>query len=134
MRKKIFFSGALITLSLLLVSTTTFAQGLRISHDEAQTMRTEIAAGTPVQDVLKKHNINMKQVMAAFKNLQPITVSGKKVSRTQIASAVRSLGLNPQDIQKEILAGTSLQDILKKHNLSEQDVLKALETQKTLRK
>lgn len=134
MRKKVFFSGALIALSLLIISTPTFAQGLRISNDEAQTMRTEIAAGKPVREVLTKHNISMQQIMRAMKSLQPITISGKKISRTQIATAVRSLGINPQEVQKEILAGTNFQDILKKYNLSEQDILNALEKQKTAKK
>ena len=83
MRKRVFITGGLLALFLLLSSSTAFAQSLKLSSEEIATIKTEINSGMPVKDVLKAHNISMDAIRSALGS----TAFGKskaKLSNTQI--------------------------------------------------
>lgn len=118
MRKKVFITGSLLALFLLISSSTAFAQSLQLSSDEAATIKTEIHSGKPIKDVLKDHNISMSKIRAALGS----TGIGKhrtKLSNTQISTIASKLELDPVQVQSEIDAGKSLPEILKAHNITQ---------------
>lgn len=123
MRKKVFITGGLLALFLLLSSSTAFAQSLKLSSDEIATIKTEINSGKPVRDVLKAHHISMDAIRSALGS----TGMGKhkaKLSNTQIASIATKLGLDPVAIQAEIDSGKTFQQILKTHNITPDQIRK----------
>lgn len=121
MRKKVFITGSLLALFLLISSSTAFAQSLQLSSDEVATIKIEIHSGKPIKDVLKDHNIGMNQIRAALGS----TGIGKhraKLSNTQISAIASRLGLNADQVQSEIDAGKSLPEILKAHNITQDQI------------
>lgn len=121
MRKKVFITGSLLALFLLISSSTAFAQSLQLSSDEVATIKTEIHSGKPIKDVLKDHNISMNQIRAALGS----TGIGKhrtKLSNTQISTIATKLGLDAVEVQSEIDSGKSLQEILKAHNITQDQI------------
>lgn len=126
MRKKVFFTGGLLALFLLISSNTAFAQSLALSSDEIATIKTEIQSGKSVRDVLKEHNISMDKIRAALGST-PLGKERAKLSNTQIASIATKLGLDPQVVQSEIDQGKTLKDILKAHNITEEKIRAAFE-------
>ena len=122
MRKKVFITGGLLALMLILSSGTAYAAGLQLSPDEVATIRTEIQSGKPIKDVLEEHHITMGQIRGVLQG--GLESNGHKLSNTQIASIATKLGLDATAIQAEIASGKSLQQILKDHSITE-DQLKA---------
>lgn len=125
MRKKVFITGGLIALFLLLSSSTAFAQSLKLSSEEIALIKTEINSGIPVRDVLKAHHIGMNQIRAALGS----TEMGKhraKLSNTQISTIATKLGLDPVTILNEIDSGKTFQEILKAHNITKEMIKTAL--------
>ncbi len=121
MRKKVFITGSLLALFLLISSSTAFAQSLQLSSDEVATIKTEIHSGKPIKDVLKDHNISMHQIRTALGS----TGIGKhrtKLSNTQISTIAAKLGLDATQVQAEIDAGKSLPEILKTHNITQDQI------------
>ena len=121
MRKKVFITGSLLALFLLISSSTAFAQSLQLSSDEVATIKTEIHSGKPIKDVLKDHNISMNQIRTALGS----TGIGKhraKLSNTQISTIAAKLGLDATQVQSEIHAGKSLPEILKAHNITQDQI------------
>lgn len=117
MRKKVFITGGLLALMLILSSGTAFAQSLKLSNDEITTIKTEITAGKPVKDVLRDHNITMGQIKSALGDTR-YAKEHFKLTNTQIASIASKLGLDVSVVQSEIAAGKSLPEILKSHNIT----------------
>lgn len=117
MRKKVLITGGLLALFLLLSSSTAFAQSLKLSPDEISSIRTEINSGTPVKDVLSSHGLTMDTIRTAL----GATGVGKehiKLSNTQIADMATKLGLDPNEIQSEIDAGQTFQQIMTAHSIT----------------
>lgn len=117
MRKKVFITGGLLALMLILSSSTAFAQSLKLSSDEISTIKTEITAGKPIKDVLKSHNITMSQIKSALGDTG-YAKEHFKLTNTQIAAIATKLGLDMSTVQSEIDAGKSLPEILKAHNIT----------------
>ena len=125
MRKRVFITGGLLALFLLLSSSTAFAQSLKLSSEEIATIKTEINSGMPVKDVLKAHNISMDAIRSALGS----TAFGKskaKLSNTQIASVAAKLGLDPVVVQAEIDSGKTFHEILQNHNITPDQIRKVL--------
>lgn len=126
MRKQVFFTGTLLAIMFLLASTPAFAQGLKISNDEAQTIQTEIKSGTPIKEVLEKHNITMKQVRSAL-HRAGFQEGKHKLTNTQIATIASQLGLDAHQIQAEIESGKTLRQILIDHNITADQIRKVFD-------
>ena len=117
MRKKVFITGGLLALLLLLSSSTAFAQSLKLSPDEITSIKTELNAGTPVKQVLSSHGLTMDTIRTALGS----TGIGKdhlKLTNTQIADMAAKLGLDPAQIQSEIDSGETFQQIMAAHNIT----------------
>lgn len=121
MRKRVFITGGLIALMLIISSNTVFAQSLKLSQEEMTAIRTEIDSGKPIKDVLKKHNITMPKIRAFLGE----TGQGKdhiKLSNTQIATIASKLNLDPKTIQAEIDSGKSFAQILKDNDITKKQI------------
>lgn len=125
MRKKVFITGGLIALMLILSSSTAFAQSLKLSSDEISTIKTEITAGKPIKDVLKDHNITMGQIKSALGDTQ-YAKEHFKLTNTQIAAIATKLGLDVSILQAEVDSGKNLPEILKAHNITLDQVKEVL--------
>lgn len=122
MRKRVFITGGLIVLMLIISSNTVFAQSLKLSQEEMTAIKTEIDSGKPVKDVFKKHNITMPKIRAFLGE----TGQGKdhmKLSNTQIATIASKLNLDPKIIQAEIDSGKSFAQILKDNNITKSQIM-----------
>ncbi|MDB4984457.1 MAG: hypothetical protein JWM20_636 [Patescibacteria group bacterium] len=143
MRKKVFLAGGVIALFILIGTTHAYAQSslrsfhgsaaismvaskLNLSSDDVALMKAEIASGKSVKDVLAEHNITMDQIRSAIQAAYPQT---KHLSNTQIAAISAKLGINPADVQNEINAGKSLQQIMKDHNITPDKLRAAFESE-----
>ena len=131
MRKKVFLAGGVIALFILIGTTThAYAQSaqakLNLSTDDITAMRAEIAAGKSVKDVLAEHNITLDKIRSAISVAYPQT---KHLSNTQIAAISAKFGINAADVQNEIAAGKSLQQIMKDHNITPDKLRAAFESE-----
>ena len=147
MRKKVLLTGGLIALILILGSTTSFAQAagsqtslgyntqvdssawiatiatkLNLTADDIASIKSELASGKSVQQVLADHNITMAEIRTA---LGTTLNTHHKLSNTQIAMIATKLGLDVNTVQAEIASGKTLKQILKDSNITE-DKLKSV--------
>lgn len=133
MRKKVFFTGTLLVLMLVLAaSTTAFAETLSISNDEARSIKSELKEGKPVKDVLERHNITMGQIRSALTQNGGFENGNRKLSNTQIAAIAVRLGLNPETVQAQIEAGKTLQEILKENNITQQQIKESVMSERKI--
>lgn len=126
MRKKVFFTGGLLALFLLISSNTAFAQTLALSSEEVASIKTEIQSGKSVKEVLRAHNISMDKIRSVL-GATPLGKERAKLSNTQIASIATKLGIDPETVQQQIDEGKSLKEILRSHNVSGEQVRAAFE-------
>lgn len=137
MRKKAFIAGGVVALILLLGSTRAFAQSqsssnlregsmissvatkLRLSPSDVAAMKSEIAAGKPVKDVLAEHNISMDDIRAAIQSAYP---QHKHLSNTQIAAIATKLGISATDVQSKINQGETLSQIMSDYNITPEKI------------
>lgn len=126
MRKKVFFTGGLLALFLLISSNTAFAQTLALSSEEIASIKTEIQSGKSVKEVLQAHNISMDKIRSVL-GATPLGKERAKLSNTQIASIAAKLGIDPETVQQQIDAGKSLKEILRAHNVSTEQIRSAFE-------
>lgn len=126
MRKKVFFTGGLLALFLLISSNTAFAQTLALSSEEVASIKTEIQSGKSVKEVLRAHNISMDKIRSLL-GATPLGKERAKLSNTQIASIATRLGIDPETVQQQIDEGKSLREILKAHNLSPDQIRAAFD-------
>ena len=121
MRKKVFITGGMIALFLILSSSTAFAANLQLNPNDIANIRSEIASGKPIKDVLVEHQITMGQIREALGSV--LDEQGHhKLSNTQIATIATKLGLDVDEVQAEITDGKSLHEILKDHNISREQI------------
>lgn len=126
MRKKVFITGGLLALFLILGSHAALAASLDLTSNDIAAIRSEIASGKPVKDVLEEHHITMAQIRAILGSA--IGEHGRhKLSNTQIATIATNLGLDPNHVQSEIAEGKSLRDILNDHHITEQQLRAAFD-------
>lgn len=121
MRKKVFITGGMIALFLILGSSTAFAANLQLNPGDIAIIKSELASGKPIKDVLEEHHITMEQIRGALGTI----LEGRdhhKLSNTQIATIATKLGLDVDQIQSEIVSGKSLHEILKSHNITPDQV------------
>ena len=117
MRKKVFITGGMIALFLILSSSTAFAANLQLNPNDVASIRSEIASGKPIKDVLEEHHITMRQIRGALGAV--IDEEGRhKLSNTQIATIATKLGLDPTQIENDIASGKSLHEILLANNIT----------------
>jgi hypothetical protein len=117
MRKRVFVTGGMIALLLILSSSTAFAANLQLNPNDIEIIKSEIASGKPIKDVLVEHQITMGQIREALGAV--LDESGHhKLSNTQIATIATKLGLDVDQIQGEIADGKSLHEILQEHNIT----------------
>ncbi len=126
MRKRVFITGSLLALFLLLSSSTVFAQSLKLSSEEITTIKTEINSGKPVRDVLRAHNIGMDTIRAALAATH-LGKNKQKLTNTQIVNIATKLNLDPSVVQSEINSGKSFQEILKTHNITQEQIRQVFE-------
>lgn len=117
MRKKVFITGGMIALFLILSSSTAFAANLQLNPRDIAEIKSEIASGKPIKDVLVEHHITMGQIREALGSVLDES-HRHKLSNTQIATIATKLGLDVDEIQGEIAEGKSLHDILKAHHIT----------------
>lgn len=126
MRKRVFFSGTIIAIILLLSSSSAFAHSLKISDAEAQLIKTEIKEGAPIKDVLEKHNITLGQIKKALAGAG--FKQGKRtISHAQIVSLTTKLGLDVKQVQEEIESGKTFKEILKEQNITQEQLRDAFQ-------
>ena len=139
MRKRVLFTGAVLAVILLLGSTsaafassgsatavhgwTSVAEQLHLSPADVASIKSEIASGKSIKDVLSEHGITMNEIRNAISSA---ALDGGHVSNTQIATIAAKLGLNATDIQNDINSGKSLQQILTEHNITNDQLHAAL--------
>jgi hypothetical protein len=127
MRKKVFITGGMIALFLILSSRSALAANLQLNPSDIAVIKSELASGKPIKDVLVEHQITMEQIRGALGAVIGED-SHHKLSNTQIATIATKLGLNVDQIQSEIASGKSLHEILKSHNITQDQVRAALST------
>jgi hypothetical protein len=121
MRKKVFITGGVIALFLILSSSTAFAANLQLNPNDVASIRSEIASGKPIKDVLLDHQISMRQIREALGAV--VDEEGRhKLSNTQIATIATKLGLDPTHIENDIASGKSLHEILQANNITQEQV------------
>lgn len=121
MRKKVFVTGGLLALFLILGSHAALAASLDLSSNEVAVIKSEIASGKPIKDVLEEHHITMAQIRSALGAV--VNEQGRhKLSNTQIATIATKLGLDADLVQKEIASGKTLQQILGDHSITEEQL------------
>lgn len=125
MRKKVFVTGGMIALFLILSSSTALAANLQLNPNDIATIKSELASGKPIKDVLVEHQITMKDIREALGAVAN-EEGHHKLSNTQIATIATKLGLDVTQIQAEIASGKSLHEILKSHNITPDQVREAL--------
>lgn len=132
MRKKAFIAGGVLALILLVGSTRAFAQSsssalregavissvatkLHLSPDDVAAIKSELAAGTSIKDVLAEHNISMDDIRAALASAYP---QSKHLSNTQIAAIAAKLGISATDVQAKIDRGETISQIMADYNIT----------------
>lgn len=121
MRKKVFITGGMIALFLILSSSTAFAANLQLNPNDIASIRSEIASGKPIKDVLEEHHITMRQIRGALGAV--VDHNGHhKLSNTQIATIATKLGLDVDQVEDEIASGKSLHEILQAHNITQEQM------------
>ncbi len=121
MRKKVFITGGMIALFLILSSSTALAANLQLNPNDIASIRSEIASGKPIKDVLVEHHITMKQIRGALGAVvddSENSLGKHKLSNTQIATIATKLGLDPTEIENDIASGKSLHEILQANNIT----------------
>ena len=102
---------------------TSVAEQLHLSPSDVASIKSEIAAGKSIKDVLAEHNITMDQIRSAIAS---VGSTGGHLSNTQIAAIGAKLGLNATNIQNDINSGKSLQQILAEHDITNEQLHAAL--------
>jgi CRISPR/Cas system CSM-associated protein Csm2 small subunit len=115
---------------MLLLSNTAFAQTLQLNNDEITKIKTEINQGKPVQDVLRSHNIDMNKIRSTLAETE-LAKGNHKITNTQISNIAKKLGIDASDIQTEITAGKSLNQIFQAHNITQDQIRTVLAEQQT---
>ncbi len=87
------------------------ATKLSLNLDE---IKSEIAAGKDLHQILKAHNITPEQMESIFPHPQP--------SDEQIADIATKLGLDAAVIKQELASGKKLPEILKAHNITDEQL------------
>lgn len=139
--KNVLVTGGIVSSLLLTGAATTFAQTSTADHvknmkpmhhmlkaDHLADMTTklglntdeikkELDAGKKWPDILKEHNVTQAQMEELFgKHMRPV------LTDDQLASLATKLGLNVDEIKKEIAAGKALPAILKEHNVTQEQM------------
>jgi type II secretory pathway component PulF len=122
MRKKAFIAGGVIALFLILSSSHALAADLQLNPTDIASIRSEIASGKPIKDVLEEHHITMATIREALGAVLHENGKHHKLSNTQIATIATKLGLDGDQIEEEIASGKSLHEILKAHNITRDQI------------
>lgn len=118
----------MIALFLILSSSTAFAANLQLNPNDVASIRSEIASGKPIKDVLLDHQISMRQIRGALGAVideHPNSLGRHKLSNTQIATIATKLGLDPTQIEHDIASGKSLHEILQANNITQDQMRSA---------
>ncbi len=124
MRKKVFITGGMIALFLILSSSTAFAANSPLNPSDIAEIKQELAAGKPVKDVLVEHQITLGKIRGILAAMHDggYELGRHKLSNTQIATIATKLGLDVDQVQNEIAQGETLHQILQNNNITLDDI------------
>lgn len=141
MYKKILVTGGVVSSLLLTGAATTFAQTSTVDQVKntrpmhrmltaeriadmaaklglnADELKQEMNAGKKLPEILKEHNITKEQMDKLFPRPERA-----KMMDEHLADIATKLGLNVEEIKQDLAAGKKLPEILKDHNISDEQL------------